>query len=410
MATALIPRSGRCFACSRYRFCGFGCVVRHLSSEPTQTSRNETRWQVSSHGRCCDTRGRISWGYLRADGYVRVKILGNLFYVHRLVAHAFLGPPPGKHAWQVHHRDGDTSNNNVQNLEYVTPSQNTRYAFADPSRIRSSPLRFKPVMFRQVGGQSWTTCPSAAMAAQQLQVSEYIVSRCCCGNSAARGFEFRFPELSEASLQGEEWRPMLDPDSGAEIPGRMVSSLGRIQSTRGVVHRGHLSKGGYYKTSILVNAVAKGALVHRLVALAFMGHPSSRMHTQINHKDGDKSNNAVGNLEYVTPSENAVHRFRMAQSNCEGTDGTIPCAKQVWSREFGSTHEWMWHPSMAKAAHALGLHVGNISACSRGLQRQTRGFEFQLAEAEDVPPLLPGEEWRKVDLPLLLKEKWLRLS
>lgn len=47
-------------------------------------------------------------------------------YVHRLVAAAFIGEAPADH--EVNHRDGDKSNNHLDNLEYVTRSENCRHA------------------------------------------------------------------------------------------------------------------------------------------------------------------------------------------------------------------------------------------------------------------------------------------
>lgn len=50
-------------------------------------------------------------------------------------------------------------------------------------------------------------------------------------------------------------------------------------------------------------------MVHRLVMVAFAGHPP--LGKQVNHKDGNPSNNRLVNLEYVTPSENTRHAIRM---------------------------------------------------------------------------------------------------
>lgn len=47
--------------------------------------------------------------------------------------------------------------------------------------------------------------------------------------------------------------------------------------------------------------------VHRLVATAFVRNPDPERLTQVNHKDGDKSNNASSNLEWVDPKGNMVH-------------------------------------------------------------------------------------------------------
>ena len=185
-------------------------------------------WQVSSEGRCCDTRGNISYGTLLGSGYRSVRISGQSFLVHRLVKLSFHGPPPNKLAWQVHHVDGNPSNNRLDNLEYVTHQQNMMHSHENPSRRCGGAKRSKPVMWRARGSQSRTMCESAAHAAKQLGMSSGFVSWCCRGVSSSRHFEIQFAEV-EDGLQGEEWRQMHDPRSGEEMLGRMVSSLGRLR-------------------------------------------------------------------------------------------------------------------------------------------------------------------------------------
>src|SRR5262245_60662924 len=61
-------------------------------------------------------------------------------------------------------------------------------------------------------------------------------------------------------------------------------------------------KRGYLHVNLYHNGRAKNFLVHRLVAAAFLG--ALPPNQQVNHKDGDKTNNELSNLEVVSPEEN----------------------------------------------------------------------------------------------------------
>lgn len=68
----------------------------------------------------------------KKNGYKEVSIyltpsVGKMFYVHRLVAMAFIGELPDE--CEVNHKDGNKANNNLQNLEIVTPSENRLHAY-----------------------------------------------------------------------------------------------------------------------------------------------------------------------------------------------------------------------------------------------------------------------------------------
>ena len=300
--------------------------------------------------------------------------------------------------WLVHHRDGNKSNNRLDNLEWASHSQNAAYYYQTLTENVGRPSLCKPVARRKLGAKTWETFPSVSLAAERLGISPGVVSNCCRGLSSVSGSELRFQDVGPTLLEAEEWRPMLDPTSLSEVPGRQVSSLGRITSPRRSICKGSLNQVGYYATKIF----GRNHYVHRLVALSFLGPPPLNR-PYVNHKDLDKGNNAVENLEYVSMAENQQHFH--ANAVRKGSSHVKP----VWSRRVGSIGDWTWHPSMTSASNALFVSLGSVSRCVQGQFKQTGGHEFRLAEPPEAATL-PGEEWRMVDLDQLQLDRRMRME
>jgi hypothetical protein len=68
-------------------------------------------------------------------------------------------------------------------------------------------------------------------------------------------------------------------------------------------------KSGYQQYILQKKGNVKAHLVHRLVAISFIPNPHNKPY--VNHKDGDKSNNKVSNLEWCTQSENEIHAYKI---------------------------------------------------------------------------------------------------
>ena len=73
----------------------------------------------------------------------------------------------------------------------------------------------------------------------------------------------------------------------------------------------------YYFSILLKNGIEKSFLNHRLVANAFIPNPENK--PCVNHIDGNKQNNHVDNLEWVTHSENTKHAYSIGLHNQKGT-------------------------------------------------------------------------------------------
>ena len=84
----------------------------------------------------------------------------------------------------------------------------------------------------------------------------------------------------------------------------MVSDDGKVKNPKGKEMKLQIQQ-GYCHVTIQINKKGKRFRVHRLVAEAFIPNPENKPY--VNHIDGNRMNNNINNLEWVTPQENTLH-------------------------------------------------------------------------------------------------------
>lgn len=145
-----------------------------------------------------------------------------------------------------------------------------------------------------------------------------------------------------------------------------VSSLGDVRNTvTGKQLKPTRSGAGYRKVSLQLGGgkfVQK--TVHRLVAETFM--PDAYTGKQVNHIDGDKANNRLSNLEWVTKSENEQHSRYVLGNLCEPVVGIH---KSGQCRLFAS---------LAQAESELSLYRDRVRRCMSPTsdRRTAKGWMF----------------------------------
>ena len=87
-----------------------------------------------------------------------------------------------------------------------------------------------------------------------------------------------------------------------------IDSLGRKRFRKGKVLHPDIAQNGYYRITLSKNGKRKQVYLHRLLAEHFIDNPNDL--PQINHKDGNKLNNNINNLEWCTVQENTIHAYK----------------------------------------------------------------------------------------------------
>ena len=164
----------------------------------------------------------------------------------------------------------------------------------------------------------------------------------------------------------EIWRSIKD------YPGYEVSNLGRVRSFNFnrvriktlITHK----PTAYITVYLYKHNKIKNAKVHRWVAQAFIPNPENK--PQVNHIDGDKTNNKADNLEWCTPSENQRHANRTGLRDYEY------CKKAV--SQYSKTGEFIAsYNSTLEAEKVTGVYHSHISRCCKGKSKIACGFVWK---------------------------------
>ena len=145
----------------------------------------------------------------------------------------------------------------------------------------------------------------------------------------------------------EIWKPIDDRYS--------VSNLGRVKSNyanKERILKPFKDARGYLKVDIRHKETRKSMMVHRLVAFSFIENPDPKKFKEINHKDEDKTNNRIDNLEWCDTKYNVNYGTRNIRKG-------IACQKKIYSLDEDGTITY--YNSRNEAGKLLGIDSTAIS-------------------------------------------------
>lgn len=174
-------------------------------------------------------------------------------------------------------------------------------------------------------------------------------------------------EFLEKESMNENWLPIEGYEGLYE-----VSDLGRVRNRRGIIMKLHDNGHGYFTVGLYKNGKAKHLYIHRLVATAYIPNPDNL--PQVNHKNEDKTDNRVENLEWCTGKYNMNYgtlrdRLSLIQTN------NPKSSEKVVQLDLNGNYI-SEYPSMKEAGRVTGIITQEIQACCKSKLRKCHGYIF----------------------------------
>lgn len=168
----------------------------------------------------------------------------------------------------------------------------------------------------------------------------------------------------------EEWK-IIEGCNGVYS----VSNMGRVKNNKkNRLLKQSMLHNGYLAVHITEMGKLKYYRVHRLVGKYFVdGYQKEK---QINHKDGNKTNNKHDNLEWVTPSQNIKHAFSIGLKTVDYSNIKNPKAVKQYSMNGEFIKEY---PSIKDAERHTGIDNSAIAKVCKGKYKSSGGFKWQYA-------------------------------
>lgn len=314
------------------------------------------------------------------NGYDNVKLTksgkSTNFFVHQIIAKTFLKNEENKPT--VNHKNKIRDDNRAINLEWATQTEqnNHKINFDKENNIEKNKNgnanNVRVVMLDKKTGDEIETFNSIKDAMQSLYecgettcLESSMISAVLNGKrKSAYGYKWKLADCVTADLEGEIWKEI--PENIVNKTNYFVSTLGRFKDNKGYIAT---FKEGKNYIKITIDDISYR--LHRVIMLTFYPNENAG-NLVVNHKDGNRRNNYLDNLEWATNSENSKHAYDTGLN--KSNKKIIQYALNM--NELGRFN------SIQDASKELNIHFNTISNICNGITKKPRKFNFRFDNEE----------------------------
>ena len=351
-----------------------------MSEEVWKKLVDFSNYEISSFGNVRNIKTNYTLTPSIKSGYLNLSLTNNngdrkSMKIHRLVALNFIPNLLNKET--VNHKDHNKLNNKLSNLEWATVSEQNNHK-RKCKKEQQELVSSRPVWRIDKDTNERLEYYKTIRAAAQwifdnnlTSVKEFNDGNCIKTKISAVvqgrrpntfGYKWEYCNDCENKYNDEEWKN-IPCDFIGGIKGYRISNYGRVKNHKGRITEGHNHESGYLWVSIS----PKQYLLHRLVAKVFIPNPESK--EQVNHKDGNKKNTHVNNLEWCSNVENQIHKVNMGLSN----------TKKITQYDLNMTKIKDFN-SQKDASNHLNISHQSINKCCKNKAKTAGGFIFRYSE------------------------------